>query len=205
MEDLLDLYAEPLDPARPVVCFDERPCQLIEETRTPRPVAPGKVARVDYEYRRNGTANLFVAVQPRGGWRRVSPTPHRTKADFAEQLRQLVEEDFPHAERIRLVLDNLNTHTVGALYEAFPAAQARRIARKLEWHYTPKHGSWLNMAELELSVLSRQCLDRRIPSFEELVHEVRAWQTARNAAGATIDWHFTCEDARAKLPQLYPA
>jgi hypothetical protein len=205
MEDLLDLYAEPLDPARPVVCFDERPCQLIEETRTPRPVAPGKVARVDYEYRRNGTANLFLAVQPRGGWRRVSATAHRTKADFAEQLRQLVDQDFPAAERIRLVLDNLNTHTLGALYAAFPAAEARRIARKLELHYTPKHGSWLNMAELELSVLSRQCLDRRIPSFEELAHEVGAWQTARNAAGATIAWRFTCEDARAKLPRLYPA
>ena len=205
MEDLRDLYAEPRDPARPVVCFDERPCQLIEETRMPRPVAPGKVAQVDYEYRRNGTANLFVAVQPRGGWRRVSATEHRTKADFAEQLRQLVEEDFPTAERIRLVLDNLNTHPVGALYEAFPAAQARRIARKLEFHYTPKHGSWLNMAEVELSVLSRQCLDRRIPSFAELEREVQAWQSSRNAAKATIDWRFTCEDARAKLPKLYPA
>jgi transposase len=205
MEEVLDLYAEPLDPTRPVVCFDERPCQLIEETRTPRPVAPGRAARVDYEYRRNGTANLFVAVQPRGGWRRVTATEHRTKVDFAEQLRQLVDVDFPTAERIRLVLDNLNTHTVGALYETFPAAEARRIARKLEFHYTPKHGSWLNMAELELSVLSRQGLDRRIPSFDQLQSEVDAWQAARNAAGATIDWHFTCEDARTKLPKLYPA
>jgi len=201
----LDLYAEPLDPVRPVVCFDERPCQLLEETRVPQPVAPGKVARVDYEYRRNGTANLFVAVQPQGGWRRVSATEHRTKADFAQQLRQLVDLDFPTAERIRLVLDNLNTHTLGALYETFPAAEARRIARKLELHYTPKHGSWLNMAELEISVLSRQCLDRRIPALGELRREVAAWQTARNAAQTTIDWRFTCEDARTKLPKLYPA
>ena len=205
MEDLLDLYAEPWDPTRPVVCFDETSKQLVAETRVPLPLQPGRPERFDTEYARNGTANLFLFVQPRGGWRHVAVTDRRTKPDFAEQMRALVDRHFPDAAVIRIVMDNLNTHTPAALYEAFPAAEARRILRKLEFHYTPVHGSWLNMAELEFSMLSRQCLGRRIPDRDTLTTEISAWETARNEQRATITWQFTVEDARRKLHRLYPS
>lgn len=205
MEDVLDLYAEPPDPARPRVCFDELPYQLVSETRPPLPPAPGRARRVDFEYRREGTANLFMVARPEAGWRHVEVTARRTALDFAEQMRALVDVHFPEATLIRVVLDNLNTHTLARLYEAFPAAEARRIARKLEFHPTPKHGSWLNMAEIELGVLASQCLDRRIPAISTLRHEVAAWEGPRNAAGATIDWRFTTDQARVKLHRLYPS
>lgn len=205
MEALLDLYAEPRDPARPVVCFDEATKQLVAETRTPLPPAPGQPERFDYEYERRGTANLFLFCQPLGGWRHVAVTERRTKHDVAHQLRELVDRHFPAAARIRVVLDNLNTHTPAALYEAFAPAEARRILRRLEFHYTPVHGSWLNMAELELSMLSRQCLGRRVPDRDTLAVEVTAWATARNEQRATIRWQFTVEDARVKLHRLYPS
>ena len=210
MEDVLDLDAEPPDPKRPRVCFDERPVQLVGETRVPLPPGPGQPARYDYEYERKGTANLFVHFSPdgpdgRGGWRHVAVTARRTRHDFAHQMRALVDEHFPEADVVRVVLDNLNTHTPAALYEAFAPEEARRIASKLELHYTPKHGSWLNLAELEISVLSRQCLDRRLESIPVLTHEVAAWQAPRNAARATIHWRFTCADARTKLARLYPS
>lgn len=205
MEDVLDLYAEPFDPARPVVGFDETSKQLVAETRLPLPRGPGIPERVDYEYERRGTANLFLLCQPLGGWRHVEVTDHRTKHDFAEQMRALADRHFPDAELIRVVLDNLNTHTPAALYEAFEPAEARRILRKLEFHYTPIHGSWLNMAELEFSMLSRQCLGRRIPDRDTLVTEVVAWEAARNEQRATIHWQFTVDDARTKLHRLYPS
>jgi DDE superfamily endonuclease len=205
MEDVLDLYAAPADPQRPRVCVDERPYQVVGETRTPLPAAPGQPARYDYEYRRNGTANLFVHFSPDTGWRHVDVTARRTKHDFALQLQALVDEHFPTAEVIRVVLDNLNTHTPAALYEAFPPEEARRLAAKLEFHYTPKHGSWLNMAELEISVLSRQCLERRLADIPTLRREVAAWEAPRNAAGATVHWRFTSTDARTKLHRLYPS
>jgi hypothetical protein len=205
MEDVLDLYAEPYDPARPVVCFDETSKQLIAETRIPLPMEPGKPERVDYEYERRGTANLFLVTQPLGAWRHVDVTDRRTKHDFAHQMRELVERHFPDATTIRVVLDNLNTHTTAALYEAFPPAEAARIRRKLELHYTPVHGSWLNMAELEFSMLSRQCLDRRIGDRDTLVTEVAAWEAARNEQRAAIRWQFTADDARRKLHRLYPS
>lgn len=205
MEDVLDLYAEPYDATRPVVCFDETSKQLIAETRTPLPMEPGKPERVDYEYERKGTANLFLVTEPLSGWRHVDVTDRRTKPDFAQQMRELVDQHFPDANRIRVVLDNLNTHTAAALYEAFPPAEARRILRKLEFHYTPLHGSWLNMAELEFSMLARQCLDRRIGDRDTLVSEIMAWETARNQQRATIHWQFTVDDARRKLHRLYPS
>jgi DDE superfamily endonuclease len=205
MEDVLDLYAEPHDPKRPWVCFDETSKQLVAETRTPLPMEPGQPERFDYEYERNGTANLFLLCQPLAGWRHVAVTDRRTKHDFAEQMQALVDVHFPDAEKIRVVLDNLNTHTPAALYEAFPAAEARRIAKKLEFHYTPVHGSWLNMAELEFSMLARQCLGRRIPDRATLETEVATWQAARNEQRATIRWQFTVEDARSKLHRLYPS
>jgi hypothetical protein len=205
MEDVLDLYAEPADPRRPRVCFDERPYQVVGETRAPRPAGPGRPARHDYEYKRNGTANLFVHFCPDTGWRHVAVTERRAKPDFAHQMRALVDEHFPDAEMIRLVLDNLNTHTPAALYEAFPPEEARRLAAKLEFHYTPKHGSWLNMAELEISALSRQCLERRLGDIPTLRREVAAWEAPRNAARATVHWRFTSTDARTKLHRLYPS
>ena len=204
MEDVLDLYAEPYDPARPVVGFDETTKQLVAETRTPLPMEPGRPERIDYEYERRGTANRFLLCQPLGGWRHVEVTDRRTKHEFALQMRALVDRHFPDAERIRVVLDNLNTHTPAALYEAFAPAEARRIARKLEFHHTPVHGSWLNVAELEFSMLTRQCLERRIPDRAGLEAEVAAWETARNEQRATIHWQFTAEDARVKLHRLYP-
>jgi hypothetical protein len=205
MEDVLDLYAEPYDPARPTVSFDETSKQLVAETRTPLPMEPGKPERIDYEYERKGTANLFLVTEPLSGWRHVDVTDRRTKHDFAQQMRELVDQHFPDADRIRVVLDNLNTHTPGALYEAFSPDEARRILRKLEFHYTPVHGSWLNMAELEFSLLSRQCLGRRIGDRDTLVTEVAAWETARNTQRATIHWQFTVHDARRKLHRLYPS
>ena len=205
MEALLDLYAEPYDPARPVVGFDETSKQLVAETRVPLPMAPGRPERVDYEYERNGTANLFLACQPLAGWRHVDITDRRTKDDFAHQMRELVDRHFPDARTIRVVLDNLNTHTPAALYEAFPPAEARRVLRKLEFHYTPVHGSWLNMAEIEFSLLSRQCLGRRIGDRATLATEVAGWEAARNEQRATIRWQFTVDDARTKLHRLYPS
>lgn len=204
MEDVLDLYAEPRQDARPVVCVDERPCVLHEDTRPPLPAQPGRAARFDYEYQRNGACNLFMVFQPAAGWRHAKVTGQRTKSDFAHLLRDLVDVHFPQAETIRVVLDNLNTHSPASLYAAFPAAEARRIARKLEFHYTPKHASWLNMVEIELSVLVHQCLKRRIPGMDTLAREVAAWQAQRNAAHATIRWMFDVTQARTTLARLYP-
>ncbi len=205
MEDVLDLYAESHDARRPVVCFDEQPCQLVEEVRTPLPAAPGRPERVDYEYRRRGTCNLFLLFEPLAGWRHVEVTERRTAQDFAQQMRALVDVHHPAAAVIAVVLDNLSTHSPAALYQAFRPEEARRIARRLEFHYTPKHGSWLNMAELEFSVLARQCLDRRLPDREALHREVAAWERARNAARAAVQWRFTAAAARTKLHRLYPA
>jgi DDE superfamily endonuclease len=204
MEDLLDLYEEPDDPARPRVCFDERPCQLLADRRKPRPMIPKQPARFDYEYTRHGTCNLFIMVEPFQGWRHLSVPPRRTKQEFAQCLAELVDVHFPEAEQIRVVLDNLSTHTPAALYEAFPPAGARRILRELEFHPTPVHGSWLNMAEIELAVLGRQCLNRRIADIHIMTREVAAWEARRNRHQATIDWRFTTKDARIKLKSLYP-
>lgn len=205
MEDVLDLYAEPYDAAHPVVCFDEVPVQLIGEKRAPLPMRPGTPTRIDYEYIRNGTCNVFVMVEPVRGWRHLTVTAHRANADFAAQMRWLVDEGYPTAQRIRVVLDNLSTHKPAALYETYPPADARRIVRKLEFHYTPTHGSWLNMAELELSVLARQCLDQRIPTVVRLGEILTAYEVRRNAANATINWQFTNDKARVKLHGLYPS
>ena len=204
MEDLLDLYAEPLSAARPVVCMDEASKQLIGEVRCPLPSAPGRPKRVDYEYRRNGTVAIFVFVQPRGGWRMVRVTDRRTKIDWALMVRELLDVHFPDAEVVRLVMDNLNTHTVGSLYEAFDASEARRLAKRLEIHYTPKHASWLNIAENEIGVLSKQCLDRRIEDPDELGREIAAWEHGRNGNGIEINWKFTIDMARVKLRKVYP-
>jgi transposase len=204
MEDVLDLYAEPPDPTCPVVCLDESPLQLIGETRQPIPAAPGQPARYDYEYRRCGTVNLFVVMDVHRPWRRVTVTERRTAQDYAARLRELVDVDYPDAARIRVVQDNLSTHTPGALYEAFPAAEARRILRRLEFHSTPKHASWLNMVEIEIGVLKGQCLDRRIETRARLEAEIAAWERDRNAAGARISWMFTTAKARAKMGQAYP-
>ena len=203
IEDVLDLYAEPPDPKCPVVCLDESPLQLIGETRQPIPAAPGQVARADYEYRRCGTVNLFVAMDVHRPWRRVTVTERRTAQDYAARLRALVDVDYPQAERIRVVQDNLSTHTPGALYEAFPAAEARRILRRLEFHYTPKHASWLNMVEIEIGVLKQQCLDRRIETRARLEAEIATWEHDRNASGARVNWMFTTDKARAKMGRAY--
>lgn len=205
MEDVLDLYAEPYDPARPVVCFDELPVQLVAERRAPLPARPGCPARYDYEYTRAGVANLFVLCEPKRGWRQLTVTAQRCKTDFAQQMRWLVTEGFPTATVIRVVLDNFRTHTWEALYETFPAEEARRLVRTLEFHYTPKHGSWLNIAEIELSVLSRTCLARRIPTLDALAAEIAIYQSRRNAAAQPIEWTFTCDKARLNLHRLYPS
>jgi hypothetical protein len=205
MEDVLDLYAEPYDPKRPTVTFDETSKQLIGETRPPLPAQPGHPARYDYEYKRNGTRNIFLFCEPQAGWRHVAVTAQRTMEDFAHQMKWLVDERYPHAEVIRVVLDNLNTHKPGSLYETFSAAEAHRLRQKLEFHYTPKHGSWLNMAEIELSVFARQCLQRRIATEPTLTQELAAVETARNTARATIHWQFTTTEARVKLVHLYPS
>jgi len=204
MEDLLDLYEEADDPKRPRVCFDERPCQLLQDVRESVPPKPGQLAREDYEYSRKGVCNLFMYVEPFTGWRHVQATGPRTKQDFARCMQRLVDEFYPDAEVIRVVLDNLSTHKPSALYELLPAGQARRILRKLEFHYTPKHGSWLNIAEVEISVLARQCLRRRIGDIDTLQREVDAWQQPRNQRSTFVDWRFTTGDARAKLKRLYP-
>ena len=205
MEDVLDVYTRPHDPARPLVCLDETSKQLVAETRAPEPMQPGQPARHDYEYKRNGTANLFMLFAPLEGWRHVEVTERRTAIDFANILRDLSDIHFPTAEKIVLVQDNLNTHTPASLYEAFEPAEARRIIERFEWHYTPKHGSWLNLAESELAVLSSQCLDRRIPDAATLGSEVDAWRTRRNTHNAKANWHFTTADARVKLKSLYPS
>lgn len=205
MEDVLDLYAEPYDPQRPTVTFDETSKQLLADTRAPLPAQAGQPCRYDYTYSREGTRNLFVFCDPQAGWRHIAVTAQRTKVDFAQQMQWLVDERYPEAEVIRVVLDNLNTHKPASLYEAFAPAEARRLAKKLDFHYTPKHGSWLNMAEIELSILARQCLDRRIPDEATLKQEVHAYQVRRNAAHATIDWQFSVSDARRKLHRLYPS
>lgn len=204
MEDVLDLYAEPFQPWRPVVCFDERPVQLLSDKCDPLPMQPGQVRRYDYEYKREGTANLFVMCQPLAGWREVKATQQRRKVDFAQCMKELVDVHFPHAEVIRVVLDNLNTHSPAALYDAFAAEEARRILRKLEFHHTPKHGSWLNMAEIEISILSRQCLKRRVGSLSQLADVSRTWTATRNAQQATINWCFDVTQARTRLARLYP-
>ena len=210
MEDVLEVYTRPYDPRFPQVCMDESSKQLRAEVREPLPQRPatpahrGTLRREDYEYEREGTANLFLACEPLRGWRQVAVTARRTAVDWAHFIRDLVDVHYPEAERLVLVLDNLNTHGPASLYEAFTPAEARRILHRLEIHYTPKHGSWLDMAEIELSVLARQCLDRRIASRAELAHEVAAWEATRNAAQVTIDWRFTTADARIKLKHLYP-
>ena len=193
MEDVLDLYAEPYDPQRPVVCFDETSTQLLGETRPALPPRPGLPLRQDYEYRREGTRNLFLTCEPQSGWRHVAVTPRRTMQDFAQQMRRLVDEAYPEVPVVRVVLDNLNTHRMASLYETFPASEARRIARRLEFHYTPKHGSWLNIAEIEFSGLSRCCLKQRLPDAETLGREVQALVRERNAAQAVINWRFTTQ------------
>jgi len=205
MEDVLELYAEPYDPKRPKVNFDETSKQLIAETRPPLATKPGRPQRFDYEYERGGTRNLFLFIEPQAGWRHVTITERRTMIDFAHQMKWLVDVAYPQAEVIRVVLDNLNTHKAASLYEAFAPAEARRIVKKLEFHYTPKHGSWLNMAEIELSVLQRQCLNRRLPDEATLTHEVAVWEKQRNEKQATIDWRFSITDAREKLKRLYPS
>jgi hypothetical protein len=205
MEEVLDLYTLPYDPHYPQVCFDETSKQLIGETRLPLPAEPGQPERYDYEYVRNGVANLFMFFAPLHNWRHIKVTEHRTKRDWAYCMRDLVDIHFPDAVKIRLVEDNLNTHDPVTLYEFFEPAEAKRILDRLEFHYTPKHGSWLNMAEIELSVLSGQCLDQRIPDLPGLEHEVAAWEADRNAAKATVNWRFTTADARIKLKRLYPS
>lgn len=205
MEDVLDLYAEPYEAKRPTVTFDETSKQLIGETRHPLPARPGQVARYDYEYQRHGTRNIFLVCEPQAGWRHVEVTTQRTMQDFAQQMKWLVDERYPQAEVIRVVLDNLNTHKPGSLYETFPPAEAHRLCQKLKFPYTPKHGSWLNMAEIELSVFARQCLHRRIASEATLIRELAAVEASRNAAQAKIHWQFTTAQAREKLAHLYPS
>jgi hypothetical protein len=205
MEDVLELYAKPYDPKRPKVNFDETNKQLIQQTRQPLPAKPGQPERYDYEYERNGTGNMFLFIEPQTGWRHLAVTEQRTMLDFAQQMKWLVDERYPEAEKIRVVLDNLNTHKPASLYKAFTPPEARRLLTKLVFHYTPKHGSWLNMAEIELSVLQRQCLDRRIPNKEMLKREIAAWEERRNTERATIDWRFSVTDAREKLKRLYPS
>jgi len=204
MEDVLDLYAEPYDPKRPVVCFDETSTQLLADTRLPIAMEPGRPRREDYEYRRQGTRNLFLFTEPLAGWRHVAVTERRTARDFAHQMRWLVDEAYPDVPVVRVVLDNLNTHRKASLYETFPAVEARRIARRLEFHHTPKHGSWLNMAEIEFSVFSRGCLKKRIPDEKSLRREIHVLEQERNRAQARITWRFGILEARTKLHRLYP-
>lgn len=205
MEEVLDLYTRSYDPDYPVVCFDESSKQLIAETRQPLPAQPGQPSRFDYEYERIGVSNLFMFFEPLKAWRHVEITEQRTSVDYAHQMKYLVDERYPEAKKIRLVQDNLNTHVKASLYKAFLPAEARRILNKLEFYYTPKHGSWLNMAEIEFSVLNRQCLNRRISDKETLIQEVKAWEQQRNQTSSPVNWQFTTEDARIKLTQLYPS
>ena len=205
MEDILEVYQRPYDPHRPLVCLDETSKQLIAETRVPIAAKPGRPGRHDYEYRRNGTANLFMIFAPLEGWRHVKVTDRHTAVDYAQVLKELSDTHFPGSAKIVLVQDNLNTHKPASLYEAFPPAEARRLVERFEWHYTPKHGSWLDMAESELGILSSQCLDRRIPDQQVLKDEVEAWVADRNSKHAKANWQFTTADARVKLRRLYPA
>lgn len=205
MEDVIEVYHREYDPTRPVVCIDELPVQLIGETRTPIRAKPGAPERYDYEYKRNGTANLFMAFAPLVGWRHVEVTERRTAKDFGAFLRYVVDEVYEEAERVVLVTDNLNVHGIGSLYEGFDPATARRLVEKIEWHYTPKHGSWLNVAECEFAALTRQCLDRRIESIEELRRQVEAWERDRNERLVEVNWQFATTDARIKLRHLYPS
>jgi hypothetical protein len=204
MENVLEVYHRPYDPERPVVCMDEGSKQLVKETRAPQPVVPGRPGRFDYEYERNGTANVFLFCEPLAGWRQVNLTERRTKVDWALQARELLEVHYPEATCVTLVMDNLNTHALASLYEAFPPGRARELMDRLEVVYTPKHGSWLNMAEIELGVLSRQCMGGRIPDRQTLVKAVDDWQADRNQSVTKIDWRFTTADARIKLRHLYP-
>ena len=205
MEDVLEVYKRPYDPKRPVVCLDETSKQLIGEARTPVPPAPGQAAHYDYEYVRNGVANIFMVSEPLAGQRDVEVTDRRTKKDYAQCLRKIADEMYPEAEAIVLVQDNLNTHSPASLYEAFVPEEAKRLADRFEIHYTPKHGSWLNMAEIELGILGRQCLSRRIDNMDDLRREAKAWETARDTAGSKVNWQFTTTDARIKLSRLYPS
>lgn len=205
MEDVLDLYAEAPDPSRPRVCFDEMPYQMVSEVRLPLPARPGQVERYDYEYRREGTCNVFLFFSPDTAWREVKVTEQRTAVDFAECMRDLVDVHFPQAKTVRVVLDNLNTHTGASLYKAFPAAEARRILKRLEFHHTPKHASWLNMAEVEFSVLGGQCLKRRLGSIDAVRSESGAWTQDRNAKRASIEWRFTTDKARSTFASRYPS
>jgi DDE superfamily endonuclease len=204
MEDILELYHTPYDPQVPMVCMDEQPVQLIQETRKPLPAAQGTPERYDYEYARNGTATIFMFTEPLRGVRTVSVREHKTAIDWATEVKQLLETQYPEADRIRLVCDNLNTHGLGSLYEAFPPEQARALAARLEIHHTPKHGSWLNIAEIELSALTLQCLDRRMPDIAMLRGETQQWEQRRNASQKGVDWQFSTHDARIKLKRLYP-
>lgn len=204
MEDVLEVYQRPYDPTTPVVCMDEKSIQLLKETRAPIAARPGRPRRVDYEYERNGTANIFLFCEPLRGWRQTQVTDRRTKLDWARAVRDLLEGRYAQAKTVVLVLDNLNTHGIGSFYEAFPPAEARRLAQRLELHYTPKHGSWLNMAENELSALTRQCLSRRIGTVEQMASEVAAWDEARNRNGVRVNWRFSIEQARTKLRHVYP-
>jgi DDE superfamily endonuclease len=205
MEDVLEVYEQPYDPQYPTVCFDETSKPWIAETRTPLPAQPGQPERYDYEYQRHGVRNLFMFCEPQRGWRHIEVTAQRTRQDFAHPMQWLLDEQYPDALRGRVVLDNLNTHAPAALYDTFPPAEARRLRRRLDFHFTPKHGSWLNMAEIELAVFTQQCLDRRIPDENCLRREVKALETERNAAQAKIQWRFTCQEARVKLHRLYPS
>lgn len=205
MEDVLTVYTRPYDPLHPSVCFDESNKQLVTEKIEPLTAEPGQPERYDYQYERNGVANLFMFFEPLATWRHVEVTDRRTALDYAQQMKYLVDEHYPEAVKITVIQDNLNTHVPSSLYKAFEPAEARRILDKLEFHYTPKHGSWLNMAEIELSVLARQCLDRRIPDRETLKQEVAAWEQRRNREVHTVDWQFTSADARIKLKRLYPS
>lgn len=204
MEDVLEVYQRPHDPAAPVVCMDEKSVQLLKETRPSIPASPGRAERIDYEYERNGTANIFMFCEPLAGWRQTRVTERRTKLDWARAMRDLLDGRYADAKVMVLVMDNLNTHSIGSLYEAFPPAEARRLARRLEVHHTPKHGSWLNIAENELSALTRQCLSRRIGTIDKMASEVEAWDQARNRNGARVNWRFSIEQARTKLHRVYP-
>ena len=205
MEDVLEVYQRPFDPKRPLVCMDEISKQLLADSRPPLPMQPGKPERYDYEYVRHGTTNTFMFFAPLLSWRHLKVTAQRTRIDWAEAMRELIDVHFPEAETIVAVMDNLNTHGPASFYAAFEPAEARRLAAKLEIHYTPKHGSWLNMAEIELAVFDRQCLDRRMPNQALVAQEAAAWETERNSAGMTVDWRFTTADARIKLKRLYPS
>jgi hypothetical protein len=204
MEDVLDVYQRKYVAAYPVVCMDEQPKQLVKETRSPLPLEPGQPAKYDYEYERNGTANHFMFTEPLGGWRKVSVRETKTKQDWAQEIKELLDKDYPKAKCVVLVCDNLNTHGLGSLYETFPPEEARRLASRLDIHFTPKHGSWLNVAEIELSVMTKQCLDRRIPDMPTLRRETSAWASKRNKTQNGVDWQFTSKNARIKLKRLYP-